>query len=67
MLLYDSETWPTKKEKCLQNSSRRNWILIKKGFSKWRYKGRIVPLLNIQGVSRGIVNILGGGSMDYAE
>ena len=24
-------------------------------------------LLNIQGVSRGILNILGGGSMDYSE
>jgi len=26
-----------------------------------------VRLLNIQGVSEGIVNILGGGSMDYSE
>jgi hypothetical protein len=25
------------------------------------------PKISIQGVSRGIVNILGGGSMDYSE
>ena len=27
----------------------------------------ITPVVHIQGVSGGIVNILGGGSMDYSE
>ena len=32
-----------------------------------RYRGLREAMADIQGVSGGIVNILGGGSMDYSE
>jgi len=32
-----------------------------------RYEGKTSVLFNIQGVSGGLLNILGGGSMDYSQ
>jgi predicted CopG family antitoxin len=44
-------------------------VKYKKRKLKKNKKGNISlsDVLYIQGVSRGIVNILGGGSMDYSE
>jgi hypothetical protein len=42
----------------------RNYSECLKNFKSFQHK---INVNNIEGVSGGIVNILGGGSMDYSE
>ena len=54
---------------CLDSKKgkRRTYRLFAGQGIQYRHCTSTYPLYNIQGVSGGTVNILGGGSMDYSE